>query len=311
MEAGYCMAESITRPDLDHMNEPGDAPGQNIPLNGAEETPHAGLSGSPPKVIWTQRFMVIFALTLVIGLSAGSLLTQGWFDGYYVGQWIFQAYVIIICLCWLALTAVARLSWVRMGGIFGCIWALFMTVNIVISALYIDPGSLVSARVNAATCIALLGAYICLSIARTPFSRLDPWLFGLAPIAGSSAVAIIFFLTPANERSLTALESFIATIALILCILVWWLRPTCWKTQPGPTFLFGCIPVLLLLLAIPSFGFNVSNFFLAHVVLHPVGDVPDNQANFFFSQVALLCMLLGTMRVLQGEIRESLASHSS
>ncbi len=225
--------------------------------------------------------MVIFALTLVIGLSAGSLLTQGWFDGYYVGQWIFQAYVIIICLCWLALTAVARLSWVRMGGIFGCIWALFMTVNIVISALYIDPGSLVSARVNAATCIALLGAYICLSIARTPFSRLDPWLFGLAPIAGSSAVA------------------------------VWWLRPTCWKTQPGPTFLFGCIPVLLLLLAIPSFGFNVSNFFLAHVVLHPVGDVPDNQANFFFSQVALLCMLLGTMRVLQGEIRESLASHSS
>src|SRR5258708_20804503 len=93
--------------------------------------------------------MVIFALTLVIGLSVESLLTQGWFDDYYVGQWIFQAYVIVICLCWLALAAVARSGWVRMGSIFGCIWALFMTVNIVISALYIDPGSLVSARVNA------------------------------------------------------------------------------------------------------------------------------------------------------------------
>src|SRR5260221_10758856 len=44
-----------------------------------------------------------------------------------------------------------------------------------------------------------------------------------------------------HERSLKALENSIATIALILCILVWWLRPTSWKTQPGPTLLFGSV----------------------------------------------------------------------
>src|SRR5258708_13739247 len=135
------MAESVTRPDLDHTNEPGDTPGQNIPLNGAEETPHAGLSGSPPKVIWTQRFIVIFALTLVIGLSAESLLTQGWFDDYYVGQWIFQPHVIVICLCWLALAAVARPGWVRIGSIFRCIWAVFMTLTISTTPPYINPAS--------------------------------------------------------------------------------------------------------------------------------------------------------------------------
>src|SRR5205085_1133939 len=33
---------------------------------------------TPSRVIWTPRFMVIFALTLAMGLSAESALTQGW-----------------------------------------------------------------------------------------------------------------------------------------------------------------------------------------------------------------------------------------
>ena len=303
MEAGYCMAESVTQPGIDHTNEHEHTARENTALNGEEETPQAGLSAYPAKAIWTPRFMVIFALTLVIGLSAESLLTNGWLSSYYPGLWIFQVYVIFNSICWLVLVVVARSSWVRIGGIFGCIWAFFMTVNITINALHIDPGSSIPGSVNAAICIALLGSYICLSIARTSFSRLDTWLFGLAPIAGSIAVIALFFLTPVHERSLKALENFIATIALILCMLVWWLRPTSWKTQPGPTFLFGSVPALLLLLAIPSAGFNMSNFFLAHVVLYPPGRLSYYAASFFFSQVALLCLLLGTVRVLQGEIR--------
>ena len=297
------MAESVTQPGIDHTDEPEDTARENTALNGEEETPQAGLSASPSKVIWTPRFIVIFALTLVIGLSVEGLLTNGWLDGYYTGQWIFQVYVILNSICWLALVVVARSSWVRIGGIFGCIWAFFMTVNIALNASNIDASSPVFSRVNAAICMALLGSYLCLSIARTSFSRLDSWLFGLAPIAGSIAVIALFFLTPVHERTLNTLENFIATIALIFCVLVWWLRPTSWKTQPGPTFLFGSVPVLLLLLAIPSAGFNMSNFFLAHVVLYPPGGLSSNEANFFFSQVALLCLLLGTMRVLQGEIR--------
>ena len=297
------MAESVTQPGIDHTNEHEHTSRENTALNAEVETPQAGLSASPAKAIWTPRFMVIFALTLVIGLSVEGLLTNGWLASYYTGQWIFQVHVLFNFICWLALVVVARSSWVRIGGIFGCIWAFFMTVNITLNAFNIDPGSPVLSSVNAAICIALLGSYLCLSIARTSFSRLDTWLFGLAPIAGSIAVIALFFLTPMHERSLKALENLIATIALILCILVWWLRPTSWKTQPGPTFLFGSVPALLLLLAIPNIGFNMSNFFLAHVVLFLSGSVSSNEANFFLPQVALLFRLLGTMRALQGEIR--------
>src|SRR5260370_33765285 len=93
-------------------------------------------------VIWTPRFIVIFVLTLVIGLSIESLLTQGWLNHLYTGQWIFQAHVILIFFCWLALAVLAHTGWVRIGSIFGCIWALFMTLNLIIIALNADPTSL-------------------------------------------------------------------------------------------------------------------------------------------------------------------------
>ncbi len=287
------MAESVTKPGTYQTNQPEDAPGQNINVEAAPP------ADSQPTIIWTPPFIILFTLTLVFGLGIESLLTQGWLNHYYKGQWVFQAHVIFICCCWLAILVVARSSWVRLGSIFGCIWALFMTANIIIHALNLNPSLL--AHVNAATCIALLGSYICLSIARTPFSHLDTWFFGLAPIAGILAVALIYFLTPAHARSLSALENAIATVALVLSLLVWWIRPTSWKAQPGPTFLFGCVPAILLLLSIPGMGFNSSNYFLAHVVLHPISNLATSEPGFFFSQVALLCLLLGTMRILKGE----------
>src|SRR5260221_8604931 len=157
MEAGYCMAESVTQPGIDHTNEHEHTSRENTALNGGEETPQAGLSASPAKAIWTPRFMVIFALTLVIGLSAESLLTNGWLSSYYAGWWIFQVYVIFNSICWLDLVVVARSSWVRIGGIFGCIWAFFMIVNITINALNIDPGSCIPSSLNVAESCALVG----------------------------------------------------------------------------------------------------------------------------------------------------------
>jgi len=298
------MAEGATPPEIDHKNEPENSDSKNTTLN-VEEMPQAVFVSSRPTVIWTPSFIVIFALTLVTGLSAEGLLTEGWLSSFYTGQWIFQVHVILISLCWLAILVLARSSWIRIGSIFGCIWALFMTLNISITAILADSTSPVLVHVNAATCIALLGSYICLSINKTPLSRLDAWFFGLAPIIGSIAVALIYYLTPAHARSLNILENAIATVALLLSLLVWWIRPTSWKVQPGPAFLFGSVPILLLLLGISNttgfVRFSMSNFFLTHVVLYP-GPLTD-EAHFFYAQVALLCLLLGTMRVLQHERR--------
>lgn len=297
------MAEGSTQPGIDHdqtaKNE--NSTGKDTVAT-VEEKPQLVANTPLPKIIWTPRFIVIFALTLVIGLSIESLLTQGWLNGYYTGQWVFQVHVILISLGWLALCIFTRSSWIRIGSIFGCIWALFITVNIIVSTQHSNLASHVLALMNAATCIALLGSYICLSIDRTPLGRLDSWFFGFAPIAGSIAVALVYFLVPANEHSLNALENAIATIALVLALLVWWIRPTSWKSQPGPTFLFGFVPLILLILAISDQEFTSSNYFLTHVLMRPIPNLLTNENNFFLSQVALLCLLLGIMRVLQYEL---------
>ncbi len=254
-----------------------------------------------PIIVWTPRFIVLFALTLVLGLSIESLLTQGWLDGYYLGQWIFQVYVFCVCLGWIALLVLTYSDWIRIGSIFGIIWALFMTMHITIYSLNKDLSLHVHALTNAATCIALLGSYICLSIDKTRINRLDAWLFGLAPFIVCIVVTLIYFLTPSNERSLNSLENAIASTALVLSVLVWWIRPTLWKSQPGPTFLFGCVPFILLILALSAKEFNPSNYFLVKVLSGPISSASTNEANFFFSQVALLFLCLGIMRVIQFE----------
>jgi hypothetical protein len=176
-----------------------------------------------------------------------------------------------------------------------------MTVHIAIYAYSSDLALLFHSLINAATCIALLGSYICLSINKTPINRLDAWLFGLAPPIVCIVVILIYFLTPAIERSLTTLENAIASTALILSLLIWWIRPTLWKSQPGPTFLFGFVPLILLILALSAKEFNPSNYFLAKVLGQPIPYLPANESNFFISQVALLFLFLGIMRVIQFE----------
>jgi len=295
------MAEGAIKPDIEdyQKSEPENTTSEQTT---PEETNRQVESTvSRPNIIWSPRFIVIFALTLVCGLSIESLLTQGWLNGYYTGLWVFQVHVIFVCLGWLALLVLAHSNWVRIGSIFGIIWALFITLHIIINSLHSDLALGVHALVNAATCTALLGSYICLSIDNAPISRLDAWFFGLAPIVACIAVTLIYFLTPTNERSLTTLENAIATIALVLSLLVWWIRPTSWKSQPGPTFLFGSVPFILLILALSAKEFNPSNYFLAKVLMGPIPYLLTNESNFFFSQVALLCLFLGIMRVLQFE----------
>ncbi|HEY6287164.1 MAG TPA: hypothetical protein VIX20_15980 [Ktedonobacteraceae bacterium] len=295
------MAEGAIKPDIEDSLK---SESENITsekTTSLEKNQRIQSNVSRTYIIWTPRFIIIFALTLVLGLSIESLLTQGWLDGYYSGLWVFQVHILFVCLGWLALLILTHSSWIRIGSIFGIIWALFMTIHIIIYSLNTDLALHVHDLINAAACIALLGSYICLSFDKTPINRLDAWLFGLAPLVVCSAVALIYFLTPANERSLTTLESAIASTALVLSLLVWWIRPTSWKSQPGPTFLFGCVPLILLIIALSAKEFNPSNYFLAKVLSRPIPYLVTNDSNFFFSQVALLFLFLGIMRVLQFE----------
>jgi hypothetical protein len=269
--------------------------------NQMEVNPPVDTNDSRVQIIWTPRFIIIFTLTLVIGLSIASLLTQGWLDGYYSGLWIFQAYVIFVCIGWLTLLILTRSSWIRIGSIFGIICMLFMTMHITIYSFNSDLALRVHALINAATCIALLGSYLCLSINKTPANRLDAWLLGLAPLIACTAVAIIYFMTPSIERSLITLENAISSTALVLSILILWVRPTLWKFQPGPTFLFGCVPLILLIRTLSDKVFSPSNFFLAKVLGGPIPYLPTNESNFFFSQVTLLLLFLGIMRLIQAE----------
>ncbi len=295
------MAEGAIKPDIEDFQKSEPENTASEQTTSEEKDQQVESTVSRTKIIWTPRFIILFALILVFALSIESLLTEGWLNGSYTGLWIFQIHVILVCSGWLALLVLSHSNWVRAASIFGIIWALFMTLHISIYTLNTDLALRVHALMNAASCIALLGSYICLSIDKTPFSRLDAWFFGLAPIIGCIAVTLIYFLTPTNERSLTTLENAIATIALVLSLLVWWIRPTSWKSQPGPTFLFGCVPLILLILALYARAFNPSNYFLAKVLLRPIPHLLTNDSNFFFSQVALLCLFLGIMRVLQFE----------
>ncbi|MGZ3621765.1 MAG: hypothetical protein ACXWPS_09930 [Ktedonobacteraceae bacterium] len=293
------MAEGAIKPEIEDSLKNESENRTSEKTVSLENNVQAEYNASRIPIVWTPRFIIVFTLALVFGLSIESLLTQGWLDGYYSGTWVFQVHVICVCLSWIALLVLTHSNWIRIGSVFGIIWALFMTIHISIFALNNDLSLRVHTLLNAATCITLLGAYLCLSIDKTPLNRLEAWLFGFAPIILCIVVIFVYFLTPPGERSLNSLENAIASTALVLSLLVWWMRPSLWKSQPGPTFLFGCVPLILLILALFAKEFNPSNYFLAKVLSGPISSISTNEANFFFSQVALLLLFLGIIRMIQ------------
>lgn len=270
------MAESIT----ESATTPPDEGMIAIPAQ-TEQTQGNNISAETAVVIWTPRFIVLFALVLVTALSVESILTQVILNGQIAPGAVLIIHALPILVCWIVLIIRTRSLWLRLGGSFGILWTLFASVSFVLSTISIDPKSALPLHLTAATASALLGSYICLSIDRTLLHHWDNWFFRLALIVSGCVVALVYFILPLDIRSTRSLESVAVAVILFLCLFVWWLRPSCWRYVPGPTFLFGIPPFILLILAIP----NVTN-----------------SANFyFFSQVALLCLLLGVMRLLQGE----------
>lgn len=286
------MADSTIRPGIDDETSGESSVTISNLKEAAREARAQGATATPvmpgahlqsSSVIWTPRFIVLFALTFVVGLSAESLFTTGWLNSYYPGGWVLLGHVALIFGCWITVVLVTHSWWTRIGALFSCIWALFITINLIVNLHAVDPSSPILGHLNAAMSSALLGAYICLSIEHTRLRSWDTWFFILAPILGSCAVPLMYFLTPADNRSLSTIESDVAAVAIFLCIFVWWIRPSCWRAQPGPTLLFGIAPTIVLLLSIPN--------------------IATKEANFFLGQVSLLCLLLGAIRILQCELR--------
>src|SRR5436305_991687 len=153
------MAESSTQPE---MNRPNDARVETVEIAPRDErqvsedsaqfsddSSELPLAHHSTPIIWTPRFVVIFALMLVLGLSAASLLTQGMLNGYYPPQAILLTLVIFALGGWIAVVILVRSLWVRVGGIFGSIWAIFMGTHLGISLLPIDPNASILLHLNA------------------------------------------------------------------------------------------------------------------------------------------------------------------
>ncbi len=277
------MPESITESEKDH-NE-GTVKNKELFLHDGQHDEmllDRLAARAQPLIIWTPRFIVIFALVLVVGLSTASLLTQGWLNGYYEAPWAELGYDSVAFCCWIAVIFFARSEWIRLGAIFGVIWTIFMGANfITLMLIPLDHNSILIGYINGASNIALLGSFICISIANTPFRRWDMWFFRLAPIIGIAAVVVAHFHAPAEFRTLSQLENHTTNIALYLCMAVWWLRPSCWKAQPGLTFLLGMNPVIQRLL-----GFQFPH---------------NGEPILFYTQVILLLFILAAMRIIQYE----------
>src|SRR5947209_5742544 len=131
------------------------------------------------RIIWTPAFILAFGFTLVGSLSLESLLTQGWLNGFYAGQWVFQGHVILAGIGWLALLVLARARWVRIGAIFGLAWAMFMTIDILVQ---VTLGSgpldilLLLSHINVLICLSLLGCSVCLTIDHFLLRHWDAWV---------------------------------------------------------------------------------------------------------------------------------------
>jgi hypothetical protein len=277
------MAESVTQSEQNHCKEAT----QTVSPVEKTNTPDKQLLTSPTPdtlIIWTPGFILLFATILVVGLSSASLLTQGMVNGnlYPMGA-VLCGYDILLLGFWIALIRSSRMFWLRAGGLCGSIWSILACGNALLSTLPLASTTSLLVQLSAATASAFLATSTCLSMTRTPFKRWDSWFFYLSLPLAACITTLLYFSLPPLSRSIDSLEIIFSQALLTLAMLAWWLRPSCWRTLPGPTFLFGSSALLQMLVAIPG--------------LPTAGD------RLFFSQVALLLLLLGILRLIQGERR--------
>ncbi len=119
-QAGISSTEEAGATTTEYSGSPAEETQQTVPA---------------PPIIWTPRFIVIFALALVVGLAVEGLLAEGWANGLYPSGWILLAHPILAFGGWTFTLVRARSWWIRSGAIFACIWALFACLNVQPSSL--------------------------------------------------------------------------------------------------------------------------------------------------------------------------------
>ncbi len=260
----------------------------------------SGVSGSP--IIWTTGFILAFALILVGGVSLESVLSQAWANGVLPSvALLLQIHVLLSALGWLLLGLKTHSNWTRVGSLFGVISAGFMTLNIVLILQNMSISSPLQSYNNVATCVALLGAYSGISIGSAVLTRWDSWLFLLTPLLIVLGAILLYAVT--SQASVMTTENAVAAAALIACILFWAGRPSCWKKQPGPTFLFSVVPLILLSAALANNSMH--NFFLFQIIYATLS-ARSNVNNCFFAQLVQLGLFLGCLRLTKSETGFSL-----
>jgi hypothetical protein len=238
---------------------------------------------SPPELrqkassLWTPAFIVFFALACILGLSLASVLTQGWLNGLYPGESILLGYIVIVFGLWLLLLIRSNHLYLRLAALFGLIW-VFCTGCMLLFSLFQLNGVVAAPHLSTASSIALLGSFLGLSLNIDRQDRWERWFLRLAPLILLSSILIAFLL---GQHTLLELENSLSGVALCLCIAIWWFHPFNWRNQPLSTLLFGLIPLIQLLFNFPHRG----------------------ETNFFYTQILLLALILGLLRVLQKELR--------
>lgn len=298
------MPERVTQPEPEREQSPPEQ-SEAEQEQDRQDTGKQAVPGVQPitavhRIIWTPRFLLFFALALVLGTSADSLLASGWSTGLFggQGQWFILGHILLALSGWMTLGIISRSRWIRIGCIFGGVCVVFLTLNVFTHLSGIDPSSPAQSYINVAACTALLGAYIGLSIEGTLLTAWDYWLFLLLPVLGSVGVTLTYLLTP--QASTITTENAVAAATVMAAALIWWARPSCWQRAPGPTFLFGLVSVMQILMAM--LNGSLHNFFFLQV-LYPRTNTISSINNFFFAQFILLCLLLGCLRMAKSEIR--------
>jgi hypothetical protein len=241
-------------------------------------------NGITSPIIWTPRFIVLFASLLALGLSLASILTQLWLNNVLSAVAIVLFYTALALGSSLLLTFRLQNPWVCAGGILACVWCLLIDLHFVIPIVsQLKPSAPLVAHLDIATQCAFLGAATCLSISSAPLRLRDNYFFGLLPLVGVVIVVLNMLLTPTDLPTRSFNESMLVTALLYLGVIIWWFRPANWRIQPGVAFLAGTIPVLQLL-------FTGAGYFA-------------NDSTLFITLVLLLFLFLLNLRILQGEDR--------
>jgi hypothetical protein len=239
-------------------------------------------NGIVSPIIWTPRFIVLFASLLVLGLSVASILIRLWSNDVLSTAAVLLFYTAFVLGSSLLITFKVQNLWVRAGGILACIWSLLMGLHFAIPAVsQLDPRTSLLAHLDIATQCAFLGAATCFSVSSTSLRRWDNWFFSLLPVIGVAIVGCNVLLTPTDLPVGSFNESMIATALLYLGVIIWWFRPANWRVQPDVTFLAGTIPVLQIFFT--GSGYHA------------------NDVACFITLVLLLFFSLLNLRLLQGE----------